>query len=41
MIQAVSKTFFHALAGSSSLKRFASSYGLRSDTELRTPLHRG
>ena len=29
MIQAVSKTFFHALAGSSSLKRFASSYGLR------------
>ena len=31
MIQAVSKTFFHALAGSSSLKRLASTYGLRSD----------
>jgi proline dehydrogenase len=31
MIQAVSKTFFHALAGSGSLKRFASSYGLRSE----------
>ena len=31
MIQAVSKTFFHALAGSSSLKRFASHYGLRTE----------
>ena len=31
MIQAVSKTFFHALAGSASLKRLASSYGFRSD----------
>ena len=31
MIQAVSKTFFHALAGSSSLKRLASTYGFRSD----------
>lgn len=32
MIQAVSKTFFHALAGSDTLKRLASRYGLRSDT---------
>ena len=31
MIQTVSRTFFHALAGSSNLKRFASSYGLRSE----------
>ena len=31
MIQPVSKTFFHALAGSSSLKRLASTYGFRSE----------
>jgi proline dehydrogenase len=31
MIQALSKAFFHALAGSSSLKRFASTYGFRSE----------
>jgi proline dehydrogenase len=31
MLQTVSKTFFHALAGSDSLKRLASTYGLRSD----------
>jgi proline dehydrogenase len=31
MIQALSKAFFHALAGSSRLKRFASTYGLRSE----------
>ncbi len=31
MIQALSKTFFHALAGSDRLKRLASTYGLRSE----------
>jgi proline dehydrogenase len=31
MIQAASKTFFHALAGSNGLKRLASTYGFRSD----------
>jgi len=31
MIQALSKTFFHALAGSGRLKRLASTYGLRSE----------
>ena len=31
MIQAVSKTFFHTLAGSDLLKRLASRYGLRND----------
>ena len=31
MIQALSKTFFHALAGSGRLKRLASTYGLRND----------
>ena len=31
MIQAVSKAFFHALAGSSKLKRLASAYGFRSE----------
>lgn len=31
MIQAVSKAFFHALAGSSKLKRLASTYGFRSE----------
>lgn len=31
MIHAVSKTFFHALAGSSRLKRLASTYGFRSE----------
>ena len=31
MIQALSKTFFHVLAGSGSLKRFASSYGFRTE----------
>ena len=31
MLQTVAKTFFHTLAGSSGLKRLASTYGLRSD----------
>ncbi len=34
MIQAVSKTFFHTLAGSDLLKRLASRYGLRNETSF-------
>ncbi len=34
MLQAVSKTFFHTLAGSDLLKRLASRYGLRNETSF-------
>jgi proline dehydrogenase len=34
MLDAISKSFFHALAGSSSLKSFASSYGMRTRTSF-------